>query len=118
MALILSVVLLGYVVSRIVGGAEFTDILPYLLALDHITFIGVMTNLLFGLAITVAGGWDGSLTDRLIVWGVNLGLATFAVGLITESPALKRIGTPLMGAALLLGIWTFFKALSRKDVAA
>lgn len=112
-ALVVSVVLLGFVVSRIVGGAEFTDILPYLLALDHITFIGVMTNLLFGVAIAAAGGWDGALTHRLIVWGVNLGLATFAIGLVLESATLKRIGTPVMGAALLLGIWTFFTALAR-----
>jgi hypothetical protein len=114
-ALIVSVVLLGIVVSRLVGGAEFTDLLPYLLALDHITFVGVMTNLLFGVAVAVSGGWKGSSAQRFVVWGVNLGLVTFAAGLITESPVLKRIGTPLMGIALLFGIWTFFTALAQRS---
>ena len=112
--LVISLALLAYVVSKFVAGVDMSEVFPFLLALDHITFIGVMTNLLFGVAVAAGGGWVTSTRQRSVLWGMNLGLLIFAVGLITEQPALKRIGTPLMGLALLFGIWTLFVAVGRQ----
>jgi Zn-dependent membrane protease YugP len=37
---------------------------------------------------------------------MNLGLATFIVGLLADTAAIKRVGTPVMGASILLGLLT------------
>jgi hypothetical protein len=69
-------------------------------------FIGVVTNLLFALMAMFAPGvrdrWPSA--DHLVFWGVNLGLAVFIVGLIAESTEVKRIGSPVMGLAIFLGL--------------
>lgn len=44
--------------------------------------------------------------DGVVFWGMNLGLMAFIVGLIAETAAIKRLGTPVMGAAILLGLLT------------
>ena len=79
-----------------------------LTASDHATFIGVMTNLIFGMALTLSADrrslWPWA--DQVIYWGVNLGLVIFLVGLAGESAEIKRIGAPLMGLAILLGLAT------------
>jgi hypothetical protein len=72
-------------------------------------FVGVITNLMFAAMVAVAALRSGTI--RLTVWGIQIGLAGFAVGLITESPVLKRISTPIMGLALLLGIVLLLGAL-------
>jgi hypothetical protein len=41
---------------------------------------------------------------QVIFWGVNLGLAVFAVGLIVDTAEIKRIGAPVMGVTLLLAL--------------
>jgi hypothetical protein len=68
-------------------------------------FIGVMTNLLFALvAAFVAGGVArAAIADQAIFWAFNGGLVVFLAGLISESVELKRIGSPIMGSAILLG---------------
>ena len=77
-----------------------------LIASDHSVFVGVMTNLALGLMLTLAGNgtnrwpWAG----QVIFWVVNVGLVLFLVGLITESPEIKRIGAPVMGIGILFGL--------------
>jgi hypothetical protein len=41
---------------------------------------------------------------QVIFWGVNLGLAVFAVGLIVDTAEIKRIGAPVMGVTLILAL--------------
>jgi hypothetical protein len=73
----------------------------------------VITNLMFGLLLVLtfdqAGRWRW--TDQLVFWGVNLGLLIFLAGLIGDVVILKRIGAPLMGVALLLGLATMASRL-------
>jgi hypothetical protein len=86
-----------------------------LLASDHAAYIGIVTNIVLGLLITIVlraevrRSWVG----QLIFWGVNVGLLIFVIGLTVNTAALKQIGAPLMGIALLasLGIlaWTAFR---------
>jgi hypothetical protein len=75
-------------------------------ALDHAIFVGVMTNLIFGLLWVLTRGGDGRWTwaDHIVFWGVNVGLVGFVVGLATESPELKRVFSPIMGVSILIGL--------------
>lgn len=109
--LVVGVGLLVYVVQLVVSGELDPETgegpLGVLIAFDHTMFLGVMTNALFaGLAIGLA--YD--VAQRIVVWGVNVGLAGFLVGLIADQAVIKRIFTPLMGAALVVAVYVFLKA--------
>lgn len=96
-----------YLVQLFISGAidpEAGEGLNILVAFDHAMFIGVMTNALF-MALAAGTAYDG--VQRAIVWGTNLGLLGFLVGLIGESAPTKRVSTAIMGAALLLGAYRF-----------
>jgi hypothetical protein len=103
--------LLVYLVQLFVSGEidpESGEGVGILLAFDHAMFIGVMTNALFAAIGTIVA--SGSV-DRWVRWAVNLGLAGFLVGLFAESAILKRISTPIMGVALLAGIYVYLRRL-------
>jgi hypothetical protein len=91
-----------------------------LVASDHAAFIGVMTNLIFGLALGLAADrgdrwpWAG----QVVFWTVNVGLVVFLLGLIAESPELKRIGSPVMGIGILIGLATIALRLWSSDLSA
>jgi hypothetical protein len=91
-----------------------------LVASDHAAFIGVVTNLVFGLALGLAADrqdrwpWSG----QLVFWAVNVGLVVFLLGLIAESPELKRIGSPIMGIGILIGLATIALRLWSSDLSA
>ena len=107
-ATILLVVIIAVFIEKI---EEATHLL---LALDHLTFVGVLTNLIFGILLlaTAARRSVMAWADQVVYWGMNLGLIAFALGLILEMQELKRIGTPIMGLAILLGLLTFAMRLS------
>ena len=104
--------LLVYLVQLFISGAvdpeagEGTNIL---IAFDHTMFMGATTNALFG---AVGAGALASATRRGVMYGVNLGLVVFVIGLLADSTALKMIGSPVMGLALLWGIYAI---LTSKD---
>jgi hypothetical protein len=75
---------------------------------DHINFIMVMTNLIF--AMMAVGSVVSESANRIIYWGANIGVLGFAVGIFTENSTLKRIFTPILGLALLYGIYTYLTA--------
>jgi hypothetical protein len=106
--LVLGIGLLAYVVSLFVGGSEIEEILPFLLALDHVNFIAVVTNLIFAMMAVASDVTERA--NRIIFWGTNIGIAGFVAGLVSESAALKRIFTPILGLALLYGIFTHLTA--------
>jgi hypothetical protein len=108
LGLIIGIALFAYVVSLFVSGAEFEEISPWLIAVDHINFIMVMTNLIF--AMMAVGSLVSESANRLIYWGANIGVLGFAVGIFTENSTLKRIFTPILGLALLYGIYTYLTA--------
>jgi hypothetical protein len=68
----------------------------------------VMTNLIFAMMATASLVSEGA--NRVIYWGANIGVLGFAVGLFTENATLKRIFTPILGVALLFGIYTYLTA--------
>lgn len=76
-----------------------------LLALDHMMFIGVLTNAIFALltmATTADARWPR--LDDVVFIGMNIGLLGFVVSLLAESTGLERVATPLMGAAIVAGL--------------
>jgi predicted membrane protein len=108
--LVLGVALLVYVVQLFVSGELDPETgegpVGVLIAFDHAMFLGVMTNALFaGLAIGLA--YDAA--QRLVVWGVNIGVAGFIVGLVSDQAVLKRIFTPLLGVALVTAVVVFLR---------
>jgi hypothetical protein len=99
--------LLGYLIVRY---AETIDSAPrgLLLGLDHSTFVGILTNTILGLLLvaTAARRATWAWADQLVFWRMNIGLAGFVIGLVAEVATVKRVFTPIMGAAILLGLLT------------
>jgi len=85
-----------------------------LLALDHSTFIGILTNAILGLRLvaTAARRVIWARADQLVFWG--LGLMGFVIGLISETAVIKRVSTPIMGASILLALLTAAIRLSAR----
>jgi FtsH-binding integral membrane protein len=116
--LVVYLVLGTILIVRIVSGEMDFDALRdweegLVLAFDHSMFIGVMTLSLFGVVSSQLHGATVNLVDRAVAWGVTIGVAGFAVGLIAVSAPLKRTFTPLMGVVLLYGIVTYVPKLWR-----
>jgi hypothetical protein len=106
--------LILYLISQLSTGTEFEDLLPVGLAFDHVNFIMVVTNLIFAMLAMLLVVPDG--VNRVVFWGVNIGIAGFAIGLITESSALKRVFTPILGLALLYGIYRYSTASEVREL--
>lgn len=112
---VVALVLFMYVVFSIVSANDPDAPLPFniIVASDHAVYIGVITNVMIALLAALvfargAGGW----VAHLVFWGMNIGLAIFAAGLVGESAELKRIGAPLMGVVLLVALgWLGARAI-------
>lgn len=121
LGLIVSVALTAVVVNKFVSGGEdqealFEEILPFLVSLDHATFLLVVTNVILGMLAAASMVSD---TDNWVVYaGLNIGAVGFIVGLITENATLKRIFTPILGLALLYAIVRYLFAKPREPVGA
>lgn len=116
--LVVNLLVLTYLVAQITSGSFDLDApteenLGLLLTLDHLMFLGVMTNALFGVLAKGSHPYSLEIADRVLLWGANIGLVVFAVGLVTVNAALKRIGTPLLGAALFVAIVMYIADLDR-----
>lgn len=100
----------GLIVYLIANYIEDFEQVPVrlLLALDHATFVGILTNGIIGLlgVATAVRRTVWAWADQLVFWGVNLGLVGFVIGLIADAPVIKRVSTPVMGLAILLGLLT------------
>lgn len=95
-----------YMIARYKGDLELAP-LRELLALDHIMFLGVMTNSLFGLVNSRLRGALPTWTHHFIVVATNVGLFGFVLGLLFDVTALKRGFTPVLGAGILVAIFAF-----------
>jgi hypothetical protein len=115
MAIVINLGMLTYLISKY---AEDFDLTPtrLLLALDHVMFIGVMTNSIFGLMRIATDGARSAVApwaDRVVFWAMNAGLVAFWIGLVADTPWPKRLGTPVMGTAILLGVGVYLTRMSR-----
>jgi hypothetical protein len=103
-AIVANIVFINYLAAANKG--DFDLVADHqLLALDHMMFIGVLTNAIFAmlhLASPPRGRWASA--DDAIFIGMNAGLVGFVVSLLAESTALEQIATPVMGAAIVAGL--------------
>jgi hypothetical protein len=114
--LVIGVALLVYVVQLFMSGELDPETgagpIRVLTAFDHAMFIGVMTNALFA----IVGRGAREPAPAALPWVVNAGVVVFLVGLVADSDVLIRIGAPIMGVALLYGIYVFLTRLGRAPV--
>jgi len=118
--LVVYLVLGTILIARVVSGAMDFDALTdaefgLVLAFDHTIFVGVMTNLLFGVIAVSLHGSSNRTVDRILLWGISIGVTGFIVGLLAVSPVLKRISTPVMGTAILVGIAMYLTEMTRNE---
>jgi len=117
-ALALLTILISWLITDAIDFDAMTESQEGLiLSFDHSMFIGVMTNVLFGvLAVHIASART-ALANRVLLWGVNIGFVGFAIGLITTTQVLKQVFTPIMGLALLYGIAVYLMELRSQQTA-
>jgi hypothetical protein len=111
LGLIAVVAFIAYIVNQFVAGAEFTELVHVLVAMDHLNFLLVMTSLIF--AMVAKGSQVSDRAAQIVYWGLVVGAVGFVFGLVLESAVLKRIFTPILGLALLHGIFTYLRAPER-----
>ncbi|HUG32038.1 MAG TPA: hypothetical protein VMM14_04030 [Acidimicrobiia bacterium] len=109
--LLVGVGLLVYVVQLFISGEidpeTGTGPVRVVLAFDHALFIGVMTNALFAMVSRTTTRPSPSA----LIWLVNGGVVVFLVGLVADSDVLIQIGAPVMGLALIYGIYVFLTSM-------
>ncbi|MGI8774897.1 MAG: hypothetical protein ACR2KQ_07785 [Actinomycetota bacterium] len=109
--LVLNIVMFVYLIARFQG--DFDNVrVGLILALDHMMFIGVMSNSLFAQVRRAAPGAK-PVSVRVLVYAMNIGLAGFILGLLADTAILKQLFTPVMGLGILHGIALFTLALRR-----
>ena len=91
-----------------------------LIAFDHSVFIGVITNITFGLILTLTADrpLEAAWVRHLVFAGTNLGLLIFLIGLVADSSTIKEIGSPIMGVSLLVGLAVLARRLMASNLAA
>jgi hypothetical protein len=108
---------LGMLIYLLGNYADDFDAVPrnLILALDHVMFIGVMTNAIFGLHLAATAGGRALLpwADRVVFGLVNVGITGFYFGFMFDAVTPKRIFTPLMGLGILLGIGVYAARAAR-----
>jgi hypothetical protein len=114
--LILNILFFIYLIARFKGDFDQVRV-GLILALDHMMFVGVMTNSLFA-QVRAAASDVKPAAVRVMFYAVNIGLAGFVLGLLADTAILKQIFTPIMGLGILHGIALFTIALRRPAAAA
>jgi hypothetical protein len=102
--IIANILFLNYLAGA--NGGDFDKVpVRQILAVDHMMFVGVLTNGILGLLRGATSGDDRwAWSDDLVFWGMNLGLIGFVISFLSDNVTIERISTPIMGAAILLGL--------------
>jgi hypothetical protein len=109
--LVAVVIFIAYIVSQFVAGVDLNEFVNVLVAMDHANFLLVMTSLIFAM---LARGSDVKDRSAMVIYlGLLIGTIGFVTGLVLDLAILKRIFTPILGLALLHGIFTYLRAPER-----
>lgn len=102
-AIVANIVFLNYLVAA--NGGDI-DLVPdhQLLALDHMMFVGVLTNAIFALLLVRFGSTRWPRVDDAAFVGMNVALIAFLVSLVAESTWMMRVATPVLGLSILAGL--------------
>ena len=115
--LVLLTVLVSWIVRDVIDFEVLTESQEgLLLAFDHTMFIGVMTNIMFGVLALRVTSSRVTLANKVLWVGVNVGLAGFALGLLTTTSLLKQIFAPIMGLSLLFALVVYLAELRTTSV--
>ena len=115
--LVLLTVLVSWIVRDVIDFEVLTESQEgLLLAFDHTMFIGVMTNIMFGVLALRVTSSRVTLANKVLWVGVNVGLAGFALGLLTTTSLLKQIFAPIMGLSLLFALVVYLAELRTTTV--
>lgn len=110
--LVLLTVLVSWIIRDVIDFDAQTEAQKgLLLAFDHTMFVGVMTMVVFGVLATRLDTPRTALANRVLWWGVSIGLTGFAIGLITTTTIPKRIFAPIMGLSLLHALAIYLREL-------
>jgi hypothetical protein len=110
--LVLLTVLVSWIIRDVIDFDALTESQEgLLLAFDHTMFIGVMTNIVFGVLALRFTSSRVTLANKVLWGGVNVGLAGFALGLLTTTALLKQIFAPIMGLSLLFALVAYLAEL-------
>jgi hypothetical protein len=110
--LVLLTVLVSWIIRDVIDFDALTESQEgLLLAFDHTMFIGVMTNIVFGVLALRFASSRVTLANKVLWGGVNVGLAGFALGLLTTTALLKQIFAPIMGLSLLFALVAYLVEL-------
>ncbi len=110
--LVLLTVLVSWIIQDVIDfDAQTESQKGLLLAFDHTMFVGVMTMVVFGVLSTRLVTPRTALANRVLWWGVPIGLTGFAIGLITTTAVPKRIFAPIMGLSLLFALAIYLREL-------
>jgi hypothetical protein len=111
--LVMNIVFFIYLIARFQGNFDNVRV-GLILALDHMMFIGVMSNSLFAL-VRAASPAAKPAAVRVLTYAMNIGLAGFILGLLLDTAVLKQVFTPIMGLGILHGIALFTMAIRKKQ---
>jgi hypothetical protein len=111
--LVLNIIMFVYLIVRFEG--DFDNVrVGLILALDHMMFIGVMSNSLFAQVRAASPGAKPGAV-KVLTYAMNIGLAGFILGLLADTAILKQLFTPVMGLGILHGIALFTLALRKPE---
>jgi hypothetical protein len=103
-AIIANIVFLNYLAGANAGDFDNVGI-HQILALDHMMFVGVLTNAIFAMLLVATGSRSQWPTlDTVVFAAMNVALLGFVVSLLAEATWLMRIATPVLGTAIIVGL--------------
>jgi hypothetical protein len=106
-AVVVNILFLNYLIGANGGDVDKIAV-RQILAVDHLMFVGVLTNGIFGLLRGITADdrrWEPA--DHVVFFGMNLGLLGFVVALLADNIAIEQVATPVLGASILLGLGLF-----------
>ena len=90
------------------------------IAADHAIFIGVITNLIFGMMqdFTADGSRFWPWAEHVVFWVMNVALIGFVITLLANQQWGEKFFVPFQGTAILIGILVYSIRLSQTPTAA
>ena len=86
-------------------------------AAEHPLFLGVVTNILFGVLLRLNRArrdiWPWA--DHVVFWGLNLAVAVFTFALLFDVDGLLPFVTPVLGLSIFTGIVTHTMRMQMSD---
>jgi hypothetical protein len=101
---------IAFVVAIIGAGGDINKVnFGVIVAADHSIFLGVMTNMAFGLMhdFSEARRNIAPWAEHVIFWGLNVALIGFVVSLVAQAQWAEKFFAPVQGTAILIGIIVF-----------